>query len=139
MRPFKSTISIDEARRLLRDGVRPIERVDTVALIEAEGRVAAADVQSTIEVPPFARSAMDGYAVVSRDLSGAGSDRPVRMRIVDRVYTGQVPRTRVEPGTAIEIANWLTAAGWRRRRRHGVEETRRAGENAECVLARRRR
>ena len=97
MRPFKSTISIDEARRLLREGVRPIERVETVPLIEAEGRVAAADVQSTIEVPPFARSAMDGYAVMSRDVSAAGSDRPVRLRIVDRIYTGQVPRTSVAP------------------------------------------
>jgi molybdenum cofactor synthesis domain-containing protein len=134
MRPFKSTISIDEARRLLREGVRPIERVDTVALIEAEGRVAAADVQSTIEVPPFARSAMDGYAVVSRDLSGAGSDRSVRLRIVDRLYTGQVPRTRVEPGTAIEIATGAPLP-------EGadavvmVEETRRAGENEVEVLA----
>ena len=128
MRPFKSTISIDEARRLLREGVRPIERVDTVPLSEGEGRVAAADVQSTIEVPPFARSAMDGYAVVSRDLSGAGSARPVRLRIVDRIYTGQVPRTRVEAGTAIEIATGAPLP-------EGadavvmVEETRRAGEN----------
>jgi molybdopterin molybdotransferase len=134
MRPFKSTISIDEARRLLREGVRPIERVETVVLIEAEGRVAAADVQSAIQVPPFARSAMDGYAVASRDLSAAGPDRPVRLRIVDRVYTGQVPRTRVEPGTAIEIATGAPLPD-------GadavvmVEETRRAGENEVDVLA----
>src|SRR5262245_2553266 len=134
MRPFKSTISIDEARRLLREGVRPIERVETVALIEAEGRVAAADVQSTIEVPPFARSAMDGYAVASSDLSGSGSDRPVRLRIVDRIYTGQVPRTRVEPGTAIEIATGAPLPD-------GadavvmVEETRRADNDEVEVLA----
>jgi molybdopterin molybdotransferase len=134
MRPFKSTISIDEARRLLREGVRPIERVEKVALIEAEGRVAAADVQSAIEVPPFARSAMDGYAVASRDLSAAGSDRPVRLRIADRIYTGQVPRTRVEPGTAIEIATGAPLPD-------GadavvmVEETRRAGDDEVEVLA----
>lgn len=135
MRPFKSTISIDEARRLLREGVRPIERVETVPLIEAEGRVAAADVQSTIEVPPFARSAMDGYAVTSRDLSAAGSERPVRLRIVDRIYTGQVPRTSVEPGTAIEIATGAPLPD-------GadavvmVEETRPAGNDEVEVLAR---
>jgi len=134
MRPFKSTISIDEARRLLREGVRPIERVETVPLIEAEGRVAAADVQSTIEVPPFARSAMDGYAVMSRDVSAAGSDRPVRLRIVDRMYTGQVPRTSVEPGTAIEIATGAPLPD-------GadavvmVEETRRASNDEVEILA----
>src|SRR5262245_18189564 len=134
MRPFKSTISIDEARRLLREGVRPIERVETVPLIEAEGRVAAADVQSTIEVPPFARSAMDGYAVMSRDVSAAGFDSPVRLRIVDRIYTGQVPRTSIEPGTAIEIATGAPLPD-------GadavvmVEETRRAGNDEVDVLA----
>ena len=134
MRPFKSTISIDEARRLLREGVRPIDRVETVALFEAEGRVASADVQSRIEVPPFARSAMDGYAVTSRDLAAAGSDRPVRLRIVDRIYTGQVPRTKVEAGAAIEIATGAPLPD-------GadavvmVEETRRAGDSEVEVLA----
>jgi molybdopterin biosynthesis enzyme len=67
MRPFKSTISIDEARRLLTEAVRPIERTEQVDLIAAEGRVAAADVRSAVDVPPFARSAMDEYAVVSCD------------------------------------------------------------------------
>lgn len=135
MRPFKSTISIDEARRLLREGVRPIERVETIALIDAEGRVAAADVQSTIEVPPFSRSAMDGYAVTSKDLANAGPDRPVRLRIVDRLFTAQVPRTKVESGTAIEIATGAPLPD-------GadavvmVEETRRAGEGEVEVLAR---
>src|SRR6185295_12667157 len=135
MRPFKSTISIDEARRLLREGVRPIERVETIALIDAEGRVAAADVQSTIEVPPFSRSAMDGYAVTSKDLADAGPDRPVRLRIVDRLFTAQVPRTKVESGTAIEIATGAPLP-------EGadavvmVEETRRAGEGEVEVLAR---
>lgn len=134
MRPFKSTISIDAARRLLREGVRPIERADTVALMEAEGRVAAADVQSTIEVPPFARSAMDGYAVASSDVASASSDRPARLRIVDRLYTGQMPRTKVERGTAIEIATGAPLP-------EGadavvmVEETRRAGDLEVEVLA----
>jgi len=134
MRPFKSTISIDEARRLLREGVRPIARVEAVALMDAEGRVAAADVRSTIEVPPFARSAMDGYAVASSDVASARSDRPARLRIVDRVYTGQVPRTKVDRGTAIEIATGAPLPD-------GadavvmVEETRLAGDDGVEVLA----
>jgi molybdopterin molybdotransferase len=134
MRPFKSTISIDEARRLLRDGVRPIERVETVTLLDAQGRVASADVQSTIQVPPFSRSAMDGYAIAAADASSAGPERPARLRIVDRIYTGQMPRTKVDRGTAIEIATGAPLP-------EGadavvmVEETRRAGEDAVEVLA----
>ena len=71
MRPFTSTISLDEARRRLDANVRPIERIERVRLEEAAGRVGAADVASPIDVPPFARSAMDGYAVVAADTGGA--------------------------------------------------------------------
>ncbi len=104
MRPFASTISIDEARKRLADGVRPIERIERVALTAAEGRVASADVTSTRDVPPFARSAMDGYALVAADTRGAGPSSPKRLRISDRIFTGQVSTSRVEPGSCAEIA-----------------------------------
>jgi molybdenum cofactor synthesis domain-containing protein len=66
--------------------------------------VAAADVRSTIEVPPFARSLMDGYAVVSSDTQTATRQAPVRLKIVERLYTGHSPRQRLVPSTCAEIA-----------------------------------
>ncbi|HEX7136528.1 MAG TPA: hypothetical protein VF219_01705, partial [Vicinamibacterales bacterium] len=90
MRPFSSTISIDEARRRLRDGVRPVERVQRIPLEQAAGRVAAADVTSAIDVPPFTRSAMDGYAVVASDTIHASPHAPAQLELVDRVFTGEV-------------------------------------------------
>src|SRR5205823_10152148 len=57
MRPFTSTISLEEARARLDAALRPITRVERVALEDAAGRVAARDVVSPIDVPPFARSA----------------------------------------------------------------------------------
>jgi len=104
MRPFKSTIPIAEARELLRTGVRPIERTEVLPLAQAAGRVAAADVASTIFVPPFSRSAMDGYAVVAADTRGASREHPVPLRIVERVFTGHTPAHVVAPGTCAEIA-----------------------------------
>ncbi len=104
MRPFTSTISIDEARRRLVDNVRPIERIERVALGEATGRVAAADVVSSIAVPPFARSVVDGYAVVATDTTGASSATPIALQIVEHLYTGQTPRESVVPGACAEIA-----------------------------------
>src|SRR3954469_7413605 len=104
MRPFTSTISIDEARRRLRDGVRPIARTERVPLAHAAGRVAAADVRSTVFAPPVSRSAMDGYAVIAADTATASTDVPARLRIVERVYTGNVPGIAVVPGTCVEIA-----------------------------------
>jgi molybdopterin molybdotransferase len=104
MRPFTSTISFDEARRRLDAAVDPMTRTERVSLSTAQGRVAAEDIRSSIDVPPFSRSAMDGYAVVAADTSGATVQSPVRLRVVDRLYTGQAPAVAVSTGTCAEIA-----------------------------------
>lgn len=111
MRPFTSTISLEEARRRLDGAVRPIERTERVALVDGAGRVAAADVTSAIDVPPFARSAMDGYAVVAADTAAASSSAPTRLRLVDRIYTGQPPRVEVTRGACAEIATGAPLPG----------------------------
>src|SRR5438093_9239656 len=102
MRPFTSTISFDEARRRLDASVVPIARTERVAVDAAAGRVAAGDVSSSIDVPPFSRSAMDGYAVIAADTSRASAESPVRLRIVDRLYTGQAAATAIPSGACAE-------------------------------------
>src|SRR5215210_7058702 len=104
MRPFTSTISLDEARRRLDANGRPIARTERVPLDAAAGRVAAADVQSPRDVPPFARSAMDGYAVIAADTIDAAAQMPVRLRIVDRIYTGRSSSIAIDAGACAEIA-----------------------------------
>jgi molybdopterin molybdotransferase len=104
VRPFTSTISLDEARRRLDANVRPIDRTEGIALAEAGGRVAAADIFSPIDVPPFARSAMDGYALLSADTAGASQASPISLRLIDRIYTGRSSDKTVVPGTCAEIA-----------------------------------
>jgi molybdopterin molybdotransferase len=84
--------------------VRPIERTERVAIGCGAGRVSAADVVSPMDVPPFARAAMDGYAVIASDTVGAIRNAPVLLSIVDRIYTGQVSRVSIVPGTCAEIA-----------------------------------
>jgi len=104
VRPFTSTISLDEARRRLDVAVVPIGRTEHVALDAAQGRVAAEDILSPIDVPPFSRSAMDGYAVIAADTSSATSGSPVRLQVVDRLYTGHAPAITISRGTCAEIA-----------------------------------
>ncbi len=104
MRPFSSTISLEEARRRLDAAVRPIARTERARLEDAGGRVAAADVTSPIDVPPFARSAMDGYAVVAADTERATRSTPARLRLLDRIYTGELSGVTIERGTCAEIA-----------------------------------
>ena len=104
MRPFTSTISFDEARRRLDAAVRPIARTERVPLASAGWRVAAEDVISGIDVPPFERSAMDGYAVVAADTVSASEHSPVTLRIVEQIYTGRAPSHAVASGSCAEIA-----------------------------------
>jgi molybdopterin molybdotransferase len=104
MRPIKETIPLEEARQLIADACRPIDRSERVRLVDANGRVAAANVISTRDVPPFSRAGMDGFALRAEDTFGASRYEPKVLRVIDKVYTGQMPTKSIEAGTAIEIA-----------------------------------
>jgi molybdopterin molybdotransferase len=104
MKPIKETIPLEEARQLIADACRPIDRTERVRIVDANGRVAAADVASTRDVPPFSRAGMDGYAVRAEDTFGASRYEPKTLRVIEKVYTGQVPTKTIEAGTAVEIA-----------------------------------
>jgi molybdenum cofactor synthesis domain-containing protein len=104
MRPIQHTIPIEEALTIAIESTRPIERTERVRLEDADGRVAASAVTARADVPPFDRAAMDGYAVVAADTIGASRDTPRALRRLERVYTGEIARRHVGPGTCIEIA-----------------------------------
>jgi len=104
MQPIKETIPLDEARQLIADACTPIERTERIPIVDANGRAAAADVASTRDVPPFSRAGMDGFAVRAEDTFGASRYEPKTLRVIEKVYTGQVPSRTVESGTAVEIA-----------------------------------
>jgi molybdopterin molybdotransferase len=85
--------------------LRDLPRLGTeqVVLPGAAGRVLAAAVRATRDVPPFRNSAMDGYAVRVEDVAGASVDRPVTLRVLEVVGAGAMPRQVVTPGTATQI------------------------------------
>ena len=104
MRPIRETVPIDEALALLMQNAVPIDRVERIAIADGIDRVVAEDVPSSVDVPPFDRAGMDGYAVVAEDTFGAGRYEPKVLRCVDTVYTGEVPSRAVARGECIEIA-----------------------------------
>jgi molybdenum cofactor synthesis domain-containing protein len=91
--------------------VQPIGRTERVPLPSAAGRVAALDVISNAFVPPFSRSAMDGYAVVASDTLLATADHPARLQIIERIYTGGMPAQAIAAGTCAEIATGAPLPG----------------------------
>jgi molybdopterin molybdotransferase len=104
MRPIKDTIPLDEARQLIDAAIRPIARTETVPLMHANARVLSRDIVSDRDVPPFSRAGMDGYAVVAEDTFGASRYEPRTLRVIEKIYTGQVPGLPVRAGETSEIA-----------------------------------
>jgi putative molybdopterin biosynthesis protein len=74
-------------------------------LADALGAALAEDVTAPIDVPPFDRSNVDGFAVRSADLVAAGEGKPVRLALNgETIQCGTAPRLQVAPGTATAIA-----------------------------------
>jgi molybdopterin molybdotransferase len=104
MRPIRETIPFDEAKTLVMEAAVPIDRIERVAIVDASSRVVAVPVVSTVDVPPFDRAAMDGYAVIAQDTFGAGRDAAKLLRAIDTSYTGAAAARRINTGECVEIA-----------------------------------
>lgn len=87
----------ESVRRLLTP-FRTAERIERLPLPAALGRGLAADVAAPVDLPPFANSQMDGFAVRSADLAGGGTE----LRVVAPIPAGAAP-DRLVPGTAAPI------------------------------------
>jgi len=103
---FLEVVSAEEARARF---VRHIDRSplpgERVALADALGRVLAGDVAAPIDVPPFDRANVDGFALRAADTAGASDTAPRRLRLNGEVIVcGHPPALEVAPGSATTIA-----------------------------------
>ena len=89
-------ISYEKALEIVTGSVDPIERED-VPLIEGLGRVLAEDVYSDIDMPPFDKSAMDGFACRREDLDSG------RLKIIETIPAGVYPEKTVGKGECSRI------------------------------------
>lgn len=94
--------TVAEVRKDILDAVRPLDPV-TVPLLDAWGCVLVEDARAPYDIPTFASSAMDGFAVRSHDLAGAG-DSGVTLKRVGSAFIGKTPDAEVGPGEAMWIA-----------------------------------
>jgi molybdopterin molybdotransferase len=76
---------------------------EEAALGEAAGRVLRRDAVSDLDLPPFDRARMDGYAVRAADTTGASAERPVRLRAIGEAAAGQAFAGNVGAGEAVRI------------------------------------
>ncbi len=102
MRGFKQRTEVAAFQSLIREKIAPVGD-ENVPLAEAGGRVLAAPVTSEVSVPPFPRSAMDGYALRSEETFGAGTYNPLTFQVIGEVTPGRNFSGAVGAGQAVRI------------------------------------
>lgn len=95
-------ISVSKARELILEYFSPTEPT-RIPLSEAYQRVLAEDVFSERDLPPFANSAMDGYAVLAADVVEAGRENTIILDVIGDLPAGHLPKEKVTPGKAIRV------------------------------------
>ena len=99
---MKEMISVEEARDLVLSHVAPLE-VETVPLLAAVGRVAAADLKSDITIAPFDNAGMDGFALCARQIASATEDAPVELDVIAEVAAGDTYDGPIGEGECVRI------------------------------------
>lgn len=96
-------IEVEEAQRLLQNEIKAPNRVCKVSLKEALGYVLAEDVTAGFPQPPYPRSPLDGYAVRAEDTKNADREHPVSLKVIGKIYAGEVFEGTVEKGEALRL------------------------------------
>lgn len=76
---------------------------ESVKLADSLKRVLAEDIISSLDIPPFNNSAMDGYALRSLDTKGASPDAPKTLRVIDDIKAGQISKKIIKANQAVRI------------------------------------
>ncbi|MCB9079245.1 MAG: molybdopterin molybdotransferase MoeA [Anaerolineaceae bacterium] len=95
-------LAVEAALETILEAITPVE-FEIVPLSQSFNRVLAQPVVSAINVPPFANSAMDGYAVLAGDIETAALENPVALQVIDNIPAGATPAKTVTPQTCARI------------------------------------
>ena len=91
-------ISISEALKIIEREIRSLE-IETIDLENSINRILAENVKADMDLPPFDRSQMDGFAVKSKDTKNA----PVRLKIIGESAAGKGYDGKLKAGEAVRI------------------------------------
>jgi molybdopterin molybdotransferase len=94
--------SVDEHIERILESITPLPPYDQ-PLLEALGLPVSEQIASTLDLPGFDNSAMDGYAVLFEDVASAGEESPVHLPVVGEAAAGQTKLFALSPGTAVRI------------------------------------
>ncbi len=95
-------LAYEQARAVVIEAFQPLPPV-AVPLVEGLGRRIAERVMAEVDVPGFANSAMDGYAIRSADTAGASPNEPALLHLVEDLPAGRAPSVPLSPGLAAKV------------------------------------
>ncbi len=102
MRGFSSRSSVSDAVNWIDANSLPLE-AEQIPTVNAAGRILVSDVVSQVNVPPFRRSMMDGYAVVADDTNGAGAYNRLSLDVVGESLPAKPWAGNLKSGQAVRI------------------------------------
>jgi len=101
---FRRLMTFDEAKHVIDEQIKlEVLGDEEIPLLEAYDRVLRENVVSVLDIPPFNRSTVDGYAVKAEDTFGAGENQPAKLALRGMVSVGELSQLYVGKGEAAEI------------------------------------
>jgi len=105
---FEGYSRVEEALGLFLDSYKNYGSLFSVEehllLSDASNRVLAQDLRSSINIPRFNQSSMDGYAVLAEDTKEASIESPVRLKVIGKTLAGDREACRIKSGQSVSVA-----------------------------------
>src|SRR4030042_2306114 len=101
---FRQLMTYEEAKKAIHVHLKP-EALggEWLPLLESLSRVLMENITSPLDIPPFNRSTVDGYAVIAEDTYGAEENKPVTLKVFGIVNVGELPRLSIVRNGTAEI------------------------------------
>src|SRR6266542_4739643 len=99
-----NVLTVAQALERLLPHIPPLARAERVPIADVLDRVTAEELRSPVDLPAFARSTMDGFAVRAADTYGATEGLPAYLELTQEVMMGQAPTRALGSGECARIA-----------------------------------
>ena len=116
-----NVLTVEQANARLAEHLAPLQRVERLSVMDALDRVTAEELRAPVDLPAFARSTMDGFAVRAADTYGASEGLPAYLAVCGEVPMGRAAGYRGPRGRGGARPHRRDAAARRRRGRDGRE------------------
>ncbi|MEM0101172.1 MAG: hypothetical protein QW522_02900, partial [Candidatus Methanomethyliaceae archaeon] len=101
---FHKLLSIEEALDILIKNINKELEIELIEIENAQGRILAKNIVSNIDLPPFDRAEMDGYAVISSNTEGASELNPIKLKCKGSINAGSDEIKEIYDGECYEIS-----------------------------------